>query len=57
MNLRLSTVIKTKLLASNMVFIVSGGKTEAKRPLRSDRHKWEDNIKMRHREIGWNGMD
>jgi hypothetical protein len=31
------------------------GKTEGKRPLRICR--WEDNIKIDLREIGWDGMD
>jgi hypothetical protein len=33
------------------------GKPERKRRLRTRRHKWEDNIKMNVREIGWGGMD
>jgi hypothetical protein len=33
------------------------GKTEGKRPLRRNRHKWEDNIKLDLREIGWGGME
>jgi hypothetical protein len=28
-----------------------------KRPLRRPRHTWEDNIKMKLKEIGWDGMD
>jgi hypothetical protein len=28
-----------------------------KRPLRRHRRRWEDNIKMDRREIGWGGMD
>jgi hypothetical protein len=27
------------------------------RPLQRPRHKWEDNIKIGLREIGWVGMD
>jgi hypothetical protein len=27
------------------------------RPLRRSRRRWVDNIKMDHREIGWDGMD
>jgi hypothetical protein len=34
-----------------------GGKSEGKRPLEILRHRWEDNIKMNLREIGWDGMD
>jgi hypothetical protein len=33
------------------------GKPEGKRPLGRRRHRWEDNIKMDLREIGWGGMD
>jgi hypothetical protein len=32
-------------------------KLEGKRPLGSPRRRWEDNIKMDLREIGWGGMD
>jgi hypothetical protein len=33
------------------------GKPEGKRPLRRPGHRWEDNIRMDLREIGWGGMD
>jgi hypothetical protein len=33
------------------------GNPEGKRPLRRLRRRWEDNIKMDLREIGWDGMD
>jgi hypothetical protein len=33
------------------------GKTEAERPLGTLRHRWENNIKIDFREIGWGGMD
>jgi hypothetical protein len=33
------------------------GKPEGKRPLGRPRRRWEDNIKMDVREIGWGGMD
>jgi hypothetical protein len=33
------------------------GKPEGKRPLGSPRRRWEDNIRMDIREIGWGGMD
>jgi hypothetical protein len=33
------------------------GKLEGKRELGRPRHRWEDNIKMDLREIGWGGMD
>jgi hypothetical protein len=33
------------------------GKPEGRRPLGRPRHRWEDNIKMDLREVGWGGMD
>jgi hypothetical protein len=33
------------------------GKPEGKRPLGRPRRRWEDNIRMDLREIGWRGMD
>jgi hypothetical protein len=33
------------------------GKPEIKRPLGRPRHRWEDNIRMDLREIGWGAMD
>jgi hypothetical protein len=33
------------------------GKPEGKRPLRRPRYRWEDDIRMDLREIGWGGMD
>jgi hypothetical protein len=33
------------------------GKSEGKRPLGRQRHRWVDNIKMDLREIGCDGMD
>jgi hypothetical protein len=32
------------------------GTLEGKRPLERPRHRWEDNIKMNLREIGWDGV-
>jgi len=32
-------------------------KSEGKRLLRIPRHRWEDNIRMDHREMRWKGMD
>jgi hypothetical protein len=40
-------------LNSYRVFV---GKPEGKRPLGSPRRRWEDNIKMDVRKIGWGGM-
>jgi hypothetical protein len=33
------------------------GKPEERRPLGRSRRRWEDNIKMDLREVGWGGMD
>jgi hypothetical protein len=33
------------------------GKPEGKRPLGGPRRRWDDNIKLDLREIGWGGMD
>jgi hypothetical protein len=33
------------------------GKPEGKRPLGRPRHRWEDNIKMDLRELGWEGVN
>jgi hypothetical protein len=33
------------------------GKLEGKRPLGRRRRRWEDNVRMDHRERGWSGMD
>jgi hypothetical protein len=33
------------------------GKPERKRPLETSRCRWDDNIKMYLREIGWGGID
>jgi hypothetical protein len=33
------------------------GKPERKRPLGRPRRRWEDNIKMDLKKIGWGGMD
>jgi hypothetical protein len=33
------------------------GKPEGKRPLGRPRRRWEDNIRMDLRGIGWGGMD
>jgi hypothetical protein len=36
---------------------ILAGKPEGKRPLIRTKHRWEDNIRMDLREIGWEGMD
>jgi hypothetical protein len=33
------------------------GETERKRPLGRPRHRWEVNIKMGLKEVGWRGMN
>jgi hypothetical protein len=33
------------------------GKPEGRRPLGKPRRRWEDNIKMDLRELGWGGVD
>jgi hypothetical protein len=33
------------------------GKPEGRRPLGRPRRKWENNIKMDLREVGWDGVD
>jgi hypothetical protein len=33
------------------------GKPEGKRPLGRPRRRWDDNIRIDLREIGWGGMD
>jgi len=33
------------------------GKPEGTRPLGRPRHRWEDNIKIDHQEVGCGGMD
>jgi hypothetical protein len=38
-------------------FKILVGKPEGKRPLRRTRCRWQDNMKMVLREIGWGGMD
>jgi hypothetical protein len=32
------------------------GKPERKKPLRRPRRRWEDNIRMDHRQIRWEGV-
>jgi hypothetical protein len=36
---------------------ISVGKPERKRPLGRPRRRWEDNISMNIREMGWEGVD
>ena len=39
------------------VYGVLVGKLEAKKPLGTTRLRWEDNIKMDPKEVGYGGMD
>jgi hypothetical protein len=36
---------------------ISVGKPEGLKPIKRRRRRWEDNIKMDLKEIGWGGMD
>jgi hypothetical protein len=36
---------------------ISVGKPEGKKPLGRPRYRWEDNIRMNLKKIGWGGMD
>jgi hypothetical protein len=38
-------------------FKILVGKPEGKRPLGRSRRRWEDDIKMAVREIGWDSVD
>jgi hypothetical protein len=39
------------------IYIILVGKPEGKRPLGRLRCRWEDNIRMDIREVGWGGTD
>jgi hypothetical protein len=39
------------------VYRIVGGKPEGKIPLGKSRHRWEENVKVNFREIGWDAMD
>jgi hypothetical protein len=41
----------------NNIYKIFVRKSEAKRPLRRPRHRWEYNIGMNLRKIGWEGVD
>jgi hypothetical protein len=38
-------------------YMILVGKPEGKRPLERPKSRWDDNIKMDLREIGWGSMD
>jgi hypothetical protein len=39
------------------VYTILFGKPAGKKPLGRPRRRWEDNIRMNLREIGWEGVD
>jgi hypothetical protein len=43
--------------AMRNIWIILVGKLEVKRPFRRARPKWEDNIRMDLREVGWEAVD
>jgi hypothetical protein len=46
------------LMGENMnAYRILVGNPEGKRPLGRPRRRWEDNIRIDLREIGWGGMD
>jgi hypothetical protein len=36
---------------------ILAGRSEGKKPIRRSKHRWEDNIRMYLREMGWEGVD
>jgi hypothetical protein len=45
-----------RIVEMRNVYSISVRKPEGKRPLRSPRRRWEDNIRMDLKDIGWEGM-
>jgi hypothetical protein len=43
--------------AKRNAYMIFVAKPEGKGPLGRPRHRWEDNITMDFREIGWGGVD
>jgi hypothetical protein len=43
--------------AKRNTYKIMVGKPERKRPLRTPRRRWDDNIKIDRREMGWGGID
>jgi hypothetical protein len=41
---------------STFIFLVTGGEPDRRRPLVRPRRRWEGNIKMDRREVGWEGI-
>jgi hypothetical protein len=50
-------VYSTRMREKTNAYRISEGKPEGKRPLRTPRRKWMDNIKMDLREKRWDGVD
>jgi hypothetical protein len=46
-----------RMVANRNVCMVLVGNPERRRPLGKPRRRWEDNIKIYLREVGWGGMD
>jgi hypothetical protein len=46
-----------RMVPKRNVYRILVGKPAEKRLLERPRHRWDDNIKMYLREIGWGGMD
>jgi len=44
---------RSRVIAKNILV----GKSEGKRPLERLRCRWEDNIRLDLREVGWDGVD
>jgi hypothetical protein len=55
--MRWSGHVARMLEKRNAYRTLAGNNQEGKRPLRSPRRRWVDNINMDLREIGWDGMD
>jgi hypothetical protein len=47
----------TRLGETINLYKILVGRPEEKRPLRRPRRRWEDNIKVNLREIGWENVD
>jgi hypothetical protein len=56
MNIRWERHVARMGQMKNMYNVLSG-KPEGKRPLVRPRHRWEGNIRMDLRKVGWNFVD
>jgi hypothetical protein len=57
MTLNFLKTLQSRMGDGRNVYRVLVGKPEGKRPLGRPRRRWEDEIKMGLREIGWGGVD